>query len=100
MLLVGCGELMHGPKDTMTYQSQMSMAELSRATEILAAHGHPDMIALRGLELMKKTNYVYYYQWELHCTKQGASGLYKANITAHQPQGQEGNLQVDSVTTQ
>lgn len=100
LLLVGCGEMLHGPKDTMTYQRQMSMADLSRATDILADHGHPDMIAIGGLALTKKMNYVFYYQWDIYCTKQGALGLYKARITMYRPQYQEGNPQIDSVTTQ
>jgi hypothetical protein len=103
LLLVGCGEIMHGPKDTMTQEHSLTMSELNVATNILAAHGHSDMIAIRGLSTWKKTDYVYYYQIDLYCTKQGASGLYRARITAHNPQDQEGwwsSMQVDSVTTQ
>ena len=34
LLLLGCGEIMHGPKDTMTQEHSLTMSELNVVTDI------------------------------------------------------------------
>lgn len=79
----------------------LSPERLMFVNDVIEKHGHPELVAVRGMEIAKQVQdqpAIFDVKWDLLCSKQNTPGLFRVKVSVRLGPGRE--FQVKKISMQ